>query len=194
MTKTFSRSVPTKMKTRGLKAKAASRVALLRVSWEYEGSESRSGSRTLRHPAGAAVGVWHLGRRAVEAGGERVALEPVVDGDVELAGSSKALHLVEPAGAGTSSRVISGVLGSSRAISPPGGTSRRAGRARSPPAPGRVVASWLGGGEAGARAGLGRRDATLDGHHGVPLSAPLGSSRPTSTVMTCASRRSGWRS
>mmetsp|Transcript_21332 Transcript_21332/g.70504 ORF Transcript_21332/g.70504 Transcript_21332/m.70504 type:complete len:211 (-) Transcript_21332:617-1249(-) len=39
-----------------------------------------------------------LAQRSVEAGGERVALEPVVDGDVELAGSGKALHLVEPVG------------------------------------------------------------------------------------------------
>mmetsp|Transcript_20978 Transcript_20978/g.63040 ORF Transcript_20978/g.63040 Transcript_20978/m.63040 type:complete len:390 (-) Transcript_20978:342-1511(-) len=39
-----------------------------------------------------------LAQRSVEAGGERVALEPIVDGDVELAGSGKALHLVEPVG------------------------------------------------------------------------------------------------
>ena len=113
-----------------------------------------------------------LPQRSVEPRRERVALEPVVDGDVELAGSGKALHLVQPAGAGTSSRLISGVLGSSRAISPPGGTSRRAGRARSPPAPGRVVASWLGGGEAGARAGLERRDPRR-----LSRGTPLGSSR-----------------
>mmetsp|Transcript_20984 Transcript_20984/g.63074 ORF Transcript_20984/g.63074 Transcript_20984/m.63074 type:complete len:364 (-) Transcript_20984:342-1433(-) len=65
-----------------------------------------------------------LAQRSVEAGGERVALEPIVDGDVELAGSGKALHLVEPVGGQEVSRKCLG----SDLVEPVGGQEERGAR------------------------------------------------------------------